>query len=67
MLRRYERRSKGANLAMLTAMDLLHRVFSTGNTPLATAGALGLGIVDRLGPFKRRLAGQALGHRRLLQ
>ncbi|HHQ13790.1 MAG TPA: hypothetical protein ENK16_02070 [Chromatiales bacterium] len=67
VLRRYERRRRGSNLAMLKSMDLLHQLFSTGNTPLAAAGALGLGMVDRLGPVKRRLAGQALGHRGLLQ
>ncbi len=67
VLRRYERRRRGSNFAMLKSMDLLHQVFSTGNAPLAAAGALGLGVVDRLGPLKRRLAGQALGHRGLLQ
>ena len=60
-LRRYERARKGANLAMLAAMDLLKRLFSNRIPPLALARNLGLNLVDAAGPVKRALIRRALG------
>ena len=60
-LLRYQRRRKGDNLATLATMDLINRVFSHGDGPLTAAAARGLGLVDRVGPLKRALAGHALG------
>lgn len=60
-LLRYQRRRKGDNLATLATMDLLNRVFSRGENPAAGLAARGLGLVDRIGPLKRALAGHALG------
>ena len=60
-LLRYQRRRKGDNLATLATMDLINRVFSYGEGPLARVAANGLGLVDRIGPLKRALAGHALG------
>lgn len=60
-LLRYQRRRKGDNLATLATMDLINRVFSHGDGPVAGVAARGLGFVDRRGPLKRALAGHALG------
>ena len=60
-LLRYQRRRKGDNLATLATMDLLNRAFSRGGDPVAGLAARGLGLVDRISPLKRALAGRALG------
>jgi 2-octaprenylphenol hydroxylase len=62
VLRRYERRRKGDNLAMLTAFDALNRLF---RLPAAVAPlrALGLRAVDSAHPVKRLLMQHALGLR----
>ena len=61
ILRRYERWRKGDNLLMMGVLDGLHRLFGAGWVPAARLGGLGLGIVDRLAPVKRRLALYAMG------
>jgi 2-polyprenyl-6-methoxyphenol hydroxylase-like FAD-dependent oxidoreductase len=60
VLRRYERRRKGENLAMLAAFDGLNRLF---RLPAFAAPLRGLGLraVDAAGPVKRLLMAQALG------
>jgi ubiquinone biosynthesis UbiH/UbiF/VisC/COQ6 family hydroxylase len=63
VLRRFERWRKGANLLTLAAMEALHRVFTSRRPLVPRAGALGLGIVNRLGPVKCRLADYAIGRR----
>jgi 2-polyprenylphenol 6-hydroxylase len=60
VLRRYERASKGENLAMLLACDLLNRGCKLPHWA-APLGSLGLAIVDRSGPSKRALIRRALG------
>jgi len=60
-LLRYQRRRKGDNLATMATMDLINRVFSHGEGPVAGLAARGLGLVERVGPLKRALAGYALG------
>ncbi len=62
VLRRYQRRRKGDNLATLMTMDLLQRVFGEGHEVAAALGGRGLGLVQRLPPLKRRLADHALGY-----
>lgn len=61
ILRRYERWRKGDNLVTMGVLDGLHRLFGAGWVPAARLGGLGLGIVDRLAPVKRRLALYAMG------
>ena len=61
VLRRYERRRKGANLLAMMAMEGLHRVFTSDSTTLTRLATAGLGAVDRLPFIKRLLAEQAAG------
>jgi len=60
-LRRYERARKGANIAMLGAMDLFKRLFSNDLLPLAVLRNLGLDFADRSGPIKGLITRRALG------
>ena len=61
ILRRYERWRKGDNLLTMGMLDLLHQLFGGAWVPAARLGGLGLGIVNRLAPVKRRLALHAIG------
>jgi 2-octaprenyl-3-methyl-6-methoxy-1,4-benzoquinol hydroxylase/2-octaprenylphenol hydroxylase len=61
VLRRYERRRKGANLLAMTAMEGLHRLFTSDSSALLRLGTAGLGIVDRLPLVKGLLAEHAAG------
>ncbi|MCG8426976.1 MAG: UbiH/UbiF/VisC/COQ6 family ubiquinone biosynthesis hydroxylase [Chromatiales bacterium] len=60
-LRRYERARKGANIAMLGAMDGFKRLFSNRNLPLALLRNLGLSLADAAGPIKQLITRRALG------
>ncbi len=60
-LRRYERARKGANLAMLGAMDGFKRLFSNDVLPLKLARNLGLSLVDRSGFLKHQMMRRAMG------
>lgn len=60
-LRRYERARKGANLAMLAAMDGFERLFGAGALVPRMLRNFGLGAVDRLTPVKHVFMRQALG------
>jgi 2-octaprenylphenol hydroxylase len=60
-LRRYERARKGANMAMLGAMDAFKRIFSNEVTPLKLIRNLGLDIADRSGFIKHQLIRRAMG------
>jgi 2-octaprenylphenol hydroxylase len=60
-LRRYERARRGANLAMLGAMDGFKRLFSNRIPPLAALRSAGLATADRIAPLKRAFMRQALG------
>ncbi|NCA70123.1 MAG: 2-octaprenyl-3-methyl-6-methoxy-1,4-benzoquinol hydroxylase [Sphingobacteriia bacterium] len=62
-LRHYERARRGDNLVMLTAMDLLKRLFSNALPPLAGARSLGLTLTDHLAPLKQVFMMHALGLR----
>ncbi len=60
-LRRYERRRKGDNIAMLAAMDGFKRLFSNDIGPLKRVRNAGLNLADHMGPVKNRLIKQAMG------
>jgi 2-octaprenylphenol hydroxylase len=60
-LRRYERARKGANLAMMGAMDLFKRLFSNDNAALSVARNLGLKATDIATPVKHAIMRRALG------
>ena len=60
-LRRYERRRKGDNIAMLAAMDGFKRLFSNDLTPLKFLRNSGLNIADKLGPLKNMMIKRAMG------
>jgi len=60
-LRRYERARKGANIAMLGAMDAFKRLFSNTNPSLSLIRNLGLALADRGGPLKQLIIKRALG------
>lgn len=62
-LRRFERWRKGANVASLAAMDVLHGLFTSRIAGVARAAGVAMGLVDRLGQIKSRLAGYAMGRR----
>jgi 2-octaprenylphenol hydroxylase len=57
VLRRYERRRKGDNLAMLLSLDALNRMFRMPGG----LGVLALAAADANGPLKRVLMRHALG------
>ncbi|MDP4917452.1 MAG: 2-octaprenyl-3-methyl-6-methoxy-1,4-benzoquinol hydroxylase, partial [Haliea sp.] len=61
VLRRYQRRRKGENLAMMAAMDGFKRLFEQPGLPLRWLRNAGLRGVDRAGPLKRHLMRQAMG------
>lgn len=61
VLRRYERRRKGANLMTMATMEGLHRVFTSDSSALTQLAAAGLGMVDRLALIKRFIAAGASG------
>jgi 2-octaprenylphenol hydroxylase len=60
-LRRYERARKGANLAMMGAMDLFKRLFSNDNAALSVARNVGLKAADIATPVKHAIMRRALG------
>jgi 2-octaprenylphenol hydroxylase len=60
-LRRYERARKGANLAMMGAMDAFKRLFSNDNPALYFARNLGLKATDLAAPVKHAIMRRALG------
>jgi 2-octaprenylphenol hydroxylase len=60
-LRRYERARKGANIAMLGAMDAFKRLFSNDAVPLRLLRNAGLDLVDRATPLKNLFLRRALG------
>jgi 2-octaprenylphenol hydroxylase len=60
-LRRYERARKGANIAMLGAMDGFKRLFSNEVQPLRLIRNLGLNLADRSGYVKQQLMRRAMG------
>ena len=61
VLRRYERRRKGDNTLMLSAMDGFHLLFANENKMLSNIRNIGLGITNSLTPVKSRFIEHAMG------
>ena len=60
-LRRFERRRKADNIAMLAAMDGFKRLFSNDITPLKVLRNAGLGLADKIQPLKQMMIKRAMG------
>ena len=60
-LRRFERRRKADNIAMLAAMDGFKRLFSNDITPLKLLRNTGLNLVDKIQPLKQLMIKRAMG------
>lgn len=60
-LRRYERRRKGDNLLMQSAMDAFHHVFGSESPWLAVSRSLGFDLVDAAPPLKAFFMRRAMG------
>jgi 2-octaprenylphenol hydroxylase len=61
LLRRYQRRRKGENLLMMTAMDGFKRLFEQDALPLRWLRNAGMRSVDQLLPVKQQLMRHAMG------
>ncbi|MEZ5502118.1 MAG: hypothetical protein R3E50_05475 [Halioglobus sp.] len=61
VLLRYQRRRKGENLLMMTAMDGFKRLFEQQSPPLRWLRNAGMRTVDQLLPLKRQLMRHAMG------
>jgi len=61
VLRRYARRRRSADTLDAWGFDALARVYSWQAPPLVAARGLGVRLVDKLSPIKRRLAEHAAG------
>lgn len=61
VLARYQRRRRGANVAMTATMELFHRLFGRTELPVRWLRNTGLRGVNRLAPLKRELMRHAMG------
>jgi 2-octaprenyl-3-methyl-6-methoxy-1,4-benzoquinol hydroxylase/2-octaprenylphenol hydroxylase len=61
VLRRYARRRRSADTLDAWSFDTLGRIYAWQAPPLVAARALGVRLVDRLSPLKRRLVAHAAG------
>ncbi|TAM60157.1 MAG: FAD-dependent oxidoreductase [Rhodanobacter sp.] len=61
VLRRYARRRRSADTLDALGFDALARIFAWQSPALVAARGLGISLLDRAGPLKRRLAGHAAG------
>lgn len=61
VLRRYARRRRSADTLDAWGFDALARIYGWQQPALAVARGLGMRLVDRLAPLKRRLAAHAAG------
>ncbi|UGB39767.1 UbiH/UbiF/VisC/COQ6 family ubiquinone biosynthesis hydroxylase [Frateuria soli] len=61
VLRRYARRRRSADTLDAWSFDALGRIYAWQAPPLVAARELGVRLVDRLAPLKRRLAAHAAG------
>ena len=61
VLRRYARRRRSADTLDAYGFDTLARIYAWQSLPLVTARGLGVRILDRLTPLKRRIAAHAAG------
>lgn len=61
VLRRYARRRRSADTMDAWGFDALARIYAWQASPLVAARGLGVRLVDKLSPIKRRLAEHAAG------
>jgi len=61
VLRRYARRRRSADTLDAWSFDALGRIYAWQAPPLVAARALGVRLIDRLAPLKRRIAAHAAG------
>ena len=61
LLRRYQRRRKGENLMMMTAMDSFKRLFEQQSLPLRWLRNTGMRFVGQMRPLKQQLMRHAMG------
>jgi len=61
VLRRYARRRRSADTLDARGFDALARIYAWQSPPLVAARALGIHLLDRLAPLKRRIARHAAG------
>lgn len=61
VLKRYQRRRKGENLAMMAAMDGFRHLFGEQRLPLRWLRNAGLRGVNGIGPLKQQLIRRAMG------
>lgn len=61
VLRRYERRRKGANQAMLHFVDLLNRLFASEQAVASRLRGAGMRLFNASGPIRQRAVQVALG------
>ncbi|GLQ99817.1 UbiH/UbiF/VisC/COQ6 family ubiquinone biosynthesis hydroxylase [Dyella mobilis] len=61
VLRRYARRRRSADTLDAYGFDALARIYAWQSAPLVAARGLGVRVLDRLAPLKRRIAGHAAG------
>lgn len=61
VLRRYARRRRSADTLDALGFDALARIYAWQAPPLMMARGLGVRLIDRVQPWKRRLAGHAAG------
>jgi 2-octaprenylphenol hydroxylase len=63
VLSRYQRRRKGENMLMMTAMDGFKRLFEEQSLPLRWLRNTGMRLVGKAGPMKQQLMRHAMGVR----
>ncbi|MEW5297185.1 MAG: hypothetical protein WDW36_000409 [Sanguina aurantia] len=61
VLRRYARRRRSADTLDALGLDALARIYSWESSPLVAARGLGMRLLDRLSPLKRRIGDHAAG------
>lgn len=61
VLRRYARRRRSADTLDALGFDVLARIYAWQSVPLVAARGLGVRLLDRLSPIKRRIADHAAG------
>ena len=61
VLRRYARRRRSEDTIDAYGFDALSRIYAWQSLPFVTARGIGVRLLDRLTPLKRRIAGHAAG------
>lgn len=61
VLRRYARRRRSADTVDALGFDALARIYAWQSSPWVAARGLGVKLIDKLSPIKRRLAKHAAG------